>query len=86
MQIMTPCLVIDTKTKEALIDWVGDFLWHFEHMCSGGPEECPDVPPKIIIVETILGAIMDSQDGHNKKSNQLPAASTFFQLQDSQKG
>ncbi len=79
------CETIKTVDKEALIDWVGDFLWHFENMCSGGPEEYPNVPPKIIIVETILGVVRDLKDDHNKELNQLPNPSTFFQLQDTQR-
>ena len=79
---MAPNLMIDTKTKETLIDWVGDFLWHFEHMCCDGPEEFPGIPPKIIIVETILGAIRDSQDGHKNKLDQLQNPSSYFQHQD----
>ena len=71
---------VDSKTREALEKWVGDFLWHLEGIYSGnGSENLPDVPENVIIVGTILEAIEGLQDDRNKKPNQPPEPSSFFQ-------
>lgn len=73
---------VDSKTKEALTDWVRDFLWHFEGACTGdGQEKWPNNPEEIII-NTILGAIdqdeNDVEGSQYKHVDHLPSPASFF--------
>jgi len=71
---------VDPKTKEVLIKWVGDFLWHFEGAISGeGLEQLPD-NPAAIIVDTILQAQIGGKDSGNKEQFQSTCAASYFQI------
>jgi len=77
------CIDRQAVDREVLIDWVRDFLWHFEGACvGGGPEKWPENPANIIVT-TILDAMnqdeSDAEDGQNRRLNHLPNPASFFQ-------
>ncbi len=75
---------VDSKIREALINWVGDFLWHVEGAISGhGPEKWPD-DPATIIVDTILQyyKAQNFVEGVDKEELfHLPEPSFYFQIE-----
>jgi hypothetical protein len=64
--------------KEALINWVGDFLWHFERVIYGESGHCID-DPATIIVDVILSQTVQGVDMKNSVDS-LPESASFFQF------
>lgn len=74
------------KTREALIKWVGDFLWHYEAACIGGSDEdMPEQDLATIIVNAVFGVCEANGEDHKKiEIDHLPNPAFFFQQNESQ--
>jgi len=64
------------KTKEALINWVSNFLWYFDDAYMGHSKAAE------IIVNLIIKVYYDSQGDSKNALYQPPNPQSFFECQE----
>lgn len=64
--------------REALIDWVNNYLRHLEGIYSGRDSEIWTDDPATVIVDTIMGATISPEDGLQNQLSHFPNILSLF--------